>query len=127
MLSYAEVSLCVCVVLKYSDFFWTTLHSTVSCTLQLFVNKGIWMDLLVNSNIYDPLQWIYVILLIESMLLLIYRESQLAGFLEFVNQSVVYGDTRIWVMSSCISSPPLGQLYLHYNKKKYNKNGVEFK
>jgi hypothetical protein len=73
------------------------------------------MDLLVN--IYDPLQWIYVILLIKSMLLLIYREFQLAGYLEFVNHSVVDGDTRILVMSSCTSSPSLGQLYLHYNKK----------
>ena len=73
------------------------------------------MDLLVN--IYDTFQWIYVILLIKSMLLLIYKESQLAGFLVFVNQSVVYGGTRILVMSSCICSAPLGQLYLHYNKK----------
>jgi len=51
------------------------------------------------------------------MLLLICRESQLAGVIEFVNHSVIYGDTRILVMSSIISSPPLEQLYLHYNKK----------
>jgi len=42
------------------------------------------------------------------MLLLIYREPQLAGVLEFVNQSVVYGEIRIFLMSSCISSPPYG-------------------
>jgi hypothetical protein len=52
------------------------------------------------------------------MLLLIYRESQLPGVHEFVNQSVVYGGTRIFVTSSSISRPPLGQLHLHYNKKK---------
>jgi hypothetical protein len=100
----------VCMVLKYSGFFWKILHNSVSCTMKLFVNKGIWMNLIVS--IYDPLRWIYIILFIKSMLLLTYKEYQLAGVLEFVNHSVVYEDTRILFISSCISSPLYGTTLL---------------
>jgi hypothetical protein len=90
------------------------------------------MNLVVS--IYDPLRWIYVTLFIKSMLLLKYRKYQIAGVLEFVNNSVVYGDTRILVISSCTYLKSTVWDNFTFTRRRnmsnthtYSKNRVEFK
>jgi hypothetical protein len=54
-------------------------------------------------SIYGPLQWLYVISLMTSMFLL---KLQRIPIHQFINQSLVYGDSRIVNITGYISSPP---------------------
>jgi len=60
------------------------------------------------------------------MLLLIYRESQLAGVLEFVLISLQFMEIYGFLLCQAVSPVPrMGQLYLHCNKKNVKHAHVQ--